>query len=118
MPICPLWTGLIIGPTLFPWKVNVTFTTSIVENWMKIVKYNILKNDTELRPGDFIRRIYEGISGRIKAFDFAILPISNFLLKKTKTEKEKTVHKSRNLGKTKEKAKLFQTMSFVQKYIL
>ena len=86
MPICPLWTGLIIGPTLFPWKVNVTFTNSIVENWMKIVKYNILKNDTKLRPGDFIRRFYEGISGRIKAFDFAFLPISNKLLKKTKTE--------------------------------
>ena len=105
MPICPLWTGLIIGPTLFPWKVNVTFTTSIVENWMKIVKYNILKNDTELRPGDFIRRIYEGISGRIKAFDFAILPISNFLLKKTKNGKRERLYTNRRNLKREDKRK-------------
>ena len=41
MPICPLWTGMIIGATLFPGKLDVTFTNSIVENWMKIVKHNI-----------------------------------------------------------------------------
>ena len=35
MPICPLWTGVIIGPTLFLGKLDVTFTNSIVENWMK-----------------------------------------------------------------------------------
>ena len=87
MPICPLWTGLIIGPALFPGKVNVTFTNSIAENWMRIVKKNILKDETKLRPGDFIRRMYEGISGRIKAFDFAFLPISSKVLKKTKTKR-------------------------------
>ena len=38
IPICPLWTGLIIGPSKFPGKVNVTFTNSIAENWMRIVK--------------------------------------------------------------------------------
>ena len=88
MPICPLWTGLIIGPALFPGKVNVTFTNSIAENWMRIVKKNILKDETKLRPGDFIRRMYEGISGRIKAFDFAFLPISSKVLKKTKTKRK------------------------------
>ena len=56
MPICSLWTGLNIGPTLFPWKVNVTFTNSIVENWMKIVKYTILKNETKFRPSYFYKK--------------------------------------------------------------
>ena len=88
MPICPLWTGLIIGPALFPGKVDVTFTNSIAENWMRIVKKNILKDETKLRPGDFIRRMYEGISGRIKAFDFAFLPISSKVSKKTKTKRK------------------------------
>ena len=31
--------------------------------------------------------MYEGISGRIKAFDFAFLPISSEVLKKTKTKR-------------------------------
>ena len=88
MPICPLWTGMIIGATLFPGKLDVTFTNSIVENWMKIVKHNILKDEIKLRPGDFIRKIYEGISGRIKAFDFAFLPISTKVLKRTKLKME------------------------------
>ena len=88
MPICPLWTGMIIGATLFPGKLDVTFTNSIVGNWMKIVKHNILKDEIKLRPGDFIRKIYEGISGRIKAFDFAFLPISTKVLKRTKLKIE------------------------------
>ena len=79
MPICPLWTGLIIGPSKFPGKVNATFTNSVAENWMRIVKKNILNDESKLRPGDSIRRMYEGISGRIKAFDFVFLPMSNFL---------------------------------------
>ena len=77
MPINPLWSGLIVGPALFPEKVKVTLTNSIAENWMRIVKKNILKDESKLRPGDFIRRMYEGISGRIKAFNFAFLPISS-----------------------------------------
>ena len=75
---------MIIGTTLFPGKLDVTSTNSIVENWMKIVKHNILKDEIKLRPGDFIRKIYEGISGRIKAVDFAFLPISTKVLKRTK----------------------------------
>ena len=41
-----------------------------------------------MRPGDFLRRIYEGISGRIKAFDFAFIPISSKVLKRAKIERE------------------------------
>ena len=48
MPICPLWTGVIIGPTLFPGKLDVTFTNTIVENLIKIVKHNILKDEIKL----------------------------------------------------------------------
>ena len=62
-----------LGPILYPGKVDVTFTNSIAENWMRIVKISILQNETKLRPGDFIRKVREGISGRIKAFDFCIL---------------------------------------------
>ena len=43
MPICPLWTGLILGPALFPNEISVTFTNSSAENWMRIVKRNILR---------------------------------------------------------------------------
>ena len=86
MPISPLWTGLMLGPILYPGKVDVTFTNSIAENWMRIVKISILQNETKLRPGDFIRKVREGISGRIKAFDFAFLPISNKLIKRIKVE--------------------------------
>ena len=84
MPICPLWTGLIIGPSKFPGKANATFTNSIAENWMRIVKKNILNEESKLRPGDFIRRMYDGISRRIKAFEFAFHPISCKVMKKTK----------------------------------
>ena len=38
MPICPLWTSLIIGPSKFPGKVNATFTNSVAVNWMKLLK--------------------------------------------------------------------------------
>ena len=88
MPICHLWTGLIIGPALFLGKVNVTFSNSIAENRMRIVKKNIFKDETKLRQGDFIIRMYEGISDRIGAFDFAFLPISSKVLKKMQTGKE------------------------------
>ena len=88
MPICPLWTGMIIGPTLFPGKLVVTFTNSIVESWVKIVMHNISKQEVKLRPGDFIRNFFEGISGRINAFKVAFLPISSKVLKITKLERE------------------------------
>ena len=87
MPISPLWTGLMLGPILYAGKVDVTFTNSIAENWMRIVKISILQNETKLRPGDFIRNVRESISGRIKAFDFAFLPLSNKLIKRIKVEK-------------------------------
>ena len=55
---------------------------------MRIVKISILQNETKLRPGDFIRKVCEGISGRIKAFNFAFLPISNKVFKRIKVGKD------------------------------
>ena len=43
MPICPLWSGLILGPQLYPSYPSMTYTNAIAENWMRIVKITILK---------------------------------------------------------------------------
>ena len=76
MPVCTLWSGLILGPSLHPGQYHVTSTNAIVENWMRIVKITILQKQCKLRPGDFIRKLREGIVGRIKAFEFAFNPLS------------------------------------------
>ena len=88
MPICPLWSGLILGPSLHPNKSRITFTNAIVENWMRILKITILQNESKLRPGDFIRKLREGIVGRIKAFNFAFEPLSSKIFKRVKKEVE------------------------------
>ena len=116
MPICPLWTGLIIGPSKFPGKVNVTFTNSIVENWMRIVKKNNLKEESKLRPGDFIRKMYEGICGRIKVFELAFLPISCKVIKKTKiTNKIDDTQIEEIWGKSKKKRGYFKPYQISKK---
>ena len=43
---------------------------------MKVVKHNILTKEVTLKPADFIRKIREGIHGRVNAFEFAFNPIS------------------------------------------
>ena len=43
---------------------------------MKIVKANILNGETKLRAGDFLRKMREGLEGRISAFTFASLDTS------------------------------------------
>ena len=43
--------------------------------------------------------MYEGISGRIKAFDFAFVRISSKVLKKTKTERKSTIRKLKKFGR-------------------
>ena len=84
MPICPLWKGLILGPQLYPNYASMTYTDAIAENWMRIVKITILN-----RAGDFIRKLREGIVGRIKAFCFAFEPLSAKVIKREKTKKIK-----------------------------
>ena len=89
MPVCPLWSGLILGPSLYPGQCHVTSTNAIAENWMRIVKITILQKQCKLRPGDFIRKLREGIVGRIKAFEFAFNPLSLKVLKRHKTQQPK-----------------------------
>ena len=43
---------------------------------MKVVKHNILTKEVKLRSAEFIRKIREGIHGRVNAFNFAFNPIS------------------------------------------
>ena len=81
IPICPLWTSLILGPVMAPNESDVRSSNAIVENWMRILKINILQNQTKLRPGDFLRKIREGLEGRIRAFGFAFEPLSSKILK-------------------------------------
>ena len=81
IPICPLWTSLILGPVLVPNESNVRSSNAIVENWMRILKINILQNQTKLRVGDFLRKTREGLEGGIRAFGFAFEPLSSKILK-------------------------------------
>ena len=41
--------GLILGPALFK-EISVTFTNACAENWRRVVKKNIFKDETKLRP--------------------------------------------------------------------
>ena len=38
IPICPLRSGIILGPSLFPNNARVTSTNAVAENWTRIVK--------------------------------------------------------------------------------
>ena len=48
---------------------------------MRILKINILQNQTKLRVGDFLRKTREGLEGRIRAFGFAFEPLNSKILK-------------------------------------
>ena len=50
------------------------YSNAIVENWMRIVKIDILKSRTGLRPGDLIRIMHPNIIKRLAAFCFAFHP--------------------------------------------
>ena len=89
MAICPLWFGLILGPKLYPINSAITYTNAIAGNWMSIVKLTILYNKSNLTAGDFIRKLREGIIGRVEAFKFAFEPISVKIIKREKTKKLK-----------------------------
>ena len=58
MPIYPLWTGLILGPPALFNETSAS-TNECAENWMRIVKRNVLEDVTKLRPGEFIRKNVE-----------------------------------------------------------
>ena len=86
MPICLLWSSLILGPVISPGEANVRHSNAIVESWMKIVKANILNGETKLKAGDFLRKMREDLEGRISAFTFAFKPLSCKIFKKRKDQ--------------------------------
>ena len=87
MPICPLWTGLILC-RLSTSEQNLMsrYSNTIIENWMRILKKKFFGNQIKLTPADFIRKIHEGIQGRLKAFEFAFHPISSKIIQRVKNE--------------------------------
>ena len=61
MPLAPMWTGLCL-------KEKSRDTNSKIENWMKIVKKDILQGKTRLRPGAFVRKMHGTLGGRLRVF--------------------------------------------------
>ena len=39
-----------------------------------------------MTPADFIRKVHEGIQGRLKAFEFAFYPISSKIIRRVKND--------------------------------
>ena len=48
MPICPLWTGFILAMFLPEQRTICRCSNAIVENWMKVVKHNILTKESKI----------------------------------------------------------------------
>ncbi|CAC5394834.1 unnamed protein product [Mytilus coruscus] len=64
MPIIPLWSGIVVSVT-----EGITRDSNChVENWFKIMKKDTLQGKKRLAPGNFVRRIYKVLKGRIKGF--------------------------------------------------
>ena len=82
LPILPLWSGIILGPHRMSvdGKKYSHYSNAIAENWMRIVKIDILNSKCNLRPGDFIRTIYPAINSRISAFKFGLHPFAHHKL--------------------------------------
>ena len=61
MPICPLWTGLILC-RLSTSEQNLMskYSNAIIENWMRILKKKILGNEIKMTLADFIRKFTKG----------------------------------------------------------
>ena len=75
LPLVPLWSGIILGPATIGTDNKIThFSNAVAENWMRVVKIDILQSKTCLRPGDFIRMLYPSITNRLAAFRFAFHP--------------------------------------------
>ena len=75
LPILPLWSGIILGPKSISVGNNYShYSNATVENWMRILRLDILRSKTNLRPGDLIKILYPSIESRISAFNFAFHP--------------------------------------------
>ena len=90
LPVLPLWSGVIFGLHRMSIGGNnySHYSNAIAENWMRIIKIDILNSKCNLRPGDFIRTIYPSISSRISALKFALLPRAGKIFKYGKRKRE------------------------------
>ena len=71
-----------------PHKFSSQF--EIISSSEESKKLQYQKMNPKLRAGDFIRKLREGIVGRIKAFCFAFEPSSARVIKREKTKKMKS----------------------------
>ena len=63
-----------------------TDSNASVENWFRLVKYNIFDGKLNIKSADFIRQIYPNIQERVAAFRFGFEAIAQkvFVPKKRK----------------------------------
>ena len=83
MPLYPLWSGALLGdirrhpsdPKTTEEAVNQDETrdsNSCGENWMKIIKHQIIKGAKRLPCGEFTRKLYQNLKGRFRSFRRAV----------------------------------------------
>ena len=74
-PLLTLWSGIILSRV----KLNEISTDSNaeVEKWFKIVKYSIIKSQSNIKVGDFVRHIFAHIQVRLASFKFAFQPLGH-----------------------------------------
>ena len=89
LPILPLWSGIILGNRNIESRYNMThYSNAIVENWMRIIKLDILHSKTNLRPVYFIRNLYPDIVSRLSAFKFAFHPRASKVFNRHKRSRD------------------------------
>ena len=65
LPLLPLWSGIILGP--HSEKVGNRcdhYSNALIENWMRIIKLDIFNSKSNIRPGDFMKKLYPNIMTR------------------------------------------------------
>ena len=50
------------------------YSNALIENWMRIIKLDIFNSKSNIRPGDFIKKLYPNIITRLSGFKFAFHP--------------------------------------------
>ena len=80
MPLAPMWSQLI--------SAEVT-TNAAVESHMRVVKKQLLKGRTRLRPGDFVRLLLQDTGARVRA---GLIPNRSLPRGRTRTTAEALLH--------------------------
>jgi len=77
MPYAPLWTGLLLKPSL-----QTRDTNSYAEIWFRIVKHQILRGEKNLPAKEFIWTVYKSIKARFKKYQI----LNNIVLQPQKKD--------------------------------